>query len=65
MTMKYNQHNKVQNEQNEHSLQTKYIKVLDEENERIISLKKELSDRQAHYNEIKLNTWRKYFSSRK
>jgi len=46
-------------------IETKYIKVLDEENERIISLKKELSDRQAHYNEIKLNTWRKYFSSRK
>ena len=46
-------------------IETKYIKVLDTENERIISLKKELNDRQAHFDEIKLNTWKKYFSSRK
>ena len=46
-------------------IETKYIKVLDAENEKIISLKKELGDRQAHLEEIKLNTWKKYFSSRK
>lgn len=46
-------------------IETKYIMVLDAENEKITSLKKELDDRQAHFDEIKLNTWKKYFSSRK
>ena len=46
-------------------IETKYIMVLDAENEKIVSLKKELGDRQAHFDEIKLNTWKKYFSSRK
>lgn len=44
---------------------TKFIKDVDAENEEIISLKKELEDRQTHFDKIKLNAWKKYFSSRK